>query len=112
MGLGYFVGCSLVSFFGINGFSVYVSSDANEYNCTEIEHCINGFIEERCRDFIAYDLTPKKFDEFRSSLILKKTTSDLNIMKEASKYWTEITKLDYCLDIHTREADEIQKVNY
>lgn len=112
LGLGYYVGCNLVPFFGIDGFCVFVSADANEFNCTQVENHIKIFIENKCQMFIEKELTEKQFDEFRSSLIMKKKASDLSITKEASKYWAEITKLDYCLDINAREAEELRKVNY
>ncbi|KAH9521126.1 Nrd1 complex RNA-binding subunit [Dermatophagoides farinae] len=107
-GLGYMVGCCSQNMFGILGFSVYVASDADKFDCSFLDKRIREFLENYCKKFIHETLNEEKFHEYVTAAITEKLAPYLNLDDETTKHLTEIIIYDYCFDRAKKEAAQLQ----
>ena len=98
--------------FGILGFSVYVSSRADKFDCSYIEGRIEQFVNKTCYKHIMEKLSQNKFEEFVSSAIKHKEAPDVKLESEVSRHADEINSFDYCFDRMRREIEVLKKVLY
>ncbi|KAJ6224009.1 hypothetical protein RDWZM_002554 [Blomia tropicalis] len=108
-GLGYDVGCILNDTFGILGFNVYVSTNANKFDCDLVKKKINKFVMNVCKEYINNELTDEKFQKFISVMIKRKESPDLSLEREVARHWSEIVLFDYCFDRTKQEVSYLKK---
>lgn len=94
--------------FNIIGFSIYVSSDADKFDCSFIFKRIREFLKNDCQQFIHQTLDEEKFHEYVTAAITEKLAPHLNLEDETAKHWREIIIYDYCFDRAKKEADQLQ----
>lgn len=104
--LGYHVGGSIRTDFGVIGYLITLNSQENKHPAHYIDERIEAF---RTKMLVILDeMEQEEFDHVRNSLIKLNQVVDMSLEEEVSRNWGEITNEDYLFDRRRREVEELR----
>uniref|UniRef100_A0A1Y1M428 Nardilysin n=2 Tax=Photinus pyralis TaxID=7054 RepID=A0A1Y1M428_PHOPY len=111
--LGYKVDCSLRDTYGILGYTVSVSTQANKYTTQHVDARIENYLEQS--QGVVMTLSEKKFQRAKKDLIKVKQCVDVDLEDEIDRNWDEIVNCKYkfnrlLLEIKAIESLKMQEV--
>lgn len=107
--LGYHVGSTVRSNFGIIGYSITVNSQENKHPAHHIDERIEAFRNKMM--VILDEMETEEFEHVLNSLIKLKQVVDMSLEEEASRNWLEIISEDYLFDRRRREIEVLRTLS-